>query len=144
MRTTMSTFSSPPGLQSDGTAIQVQLWSFLDHKNKVSARNILLKVHAVVYLVDHILEHMDEQQLTGAAFIDLKKVFDLVDHHCLLHKLQHYGVRGRSPTWCRNYPTVRLQTVQYGKELSFSLSFRLWCSRARFHTRNITICYLRR
>jgi len=25
---------------------------------------------AVVYLADHILEHMDKQQLTGAAFID--------------------------------------------------------------------------
>ena len=64
---------------------------------------------------------MDKQQLTGAAFIDLKKAFDLVDHHCLLHKLQHYGVRGRSLTWFRNYLTIRSQKVQYGKELSSSL-----------------------
>ena len=64
---------------------------------------------------------MDKQQLTGAAFVDLKKTFDLVDHHCLLHKLQHYGVRGRSLTWFRNYLTIRSQRVQYGKELSSSL-----------------------
>ena len=37
---------------------------------------------AVVYLVDHTLEHMGKQQLTGATFIDLKKAFNLVDHHC--------------------------------------------------------------
>jgi len=79
------------------SAIQVQLLSFLD-KNKVLSvfQSCFRKKHstetAVVYLVDDILEHMDKQQLTGAAFIDLKKTFDLVDHHCLLHKLQHYGV----------------------------------------------------
>ena len=37
---------------------------------------------AVTYLTDFILEGMDKQELTGAVFIDLKKVFDLVDHEC--------------------------------------------------------------
>ena len=64
---------------------------------------------------------MDKRQLTRAAFIDLKKAFDLVDHHCLIHKLQHYGVRGHSLTWFKNYLTTRSQRVQYGKELSSSL-----------------------
>lgn len=107
-------------------AIQVQLLSFLDENKVLSAfqsgfRKKLSTETAVVYLVDHILEHMDKQQLTGAAFIDLKKAFDLVDHHCLLHKLQHFGVRGHSLTWFRNYLTTRSQRVQYGKELSSSL-----------------------
>ena len=64
---------------------------------------------------------MDKQQLTGAAFIDLKKAFDLADHHCLLHKLQHHSVRGRSLAWFRNYLTIRSQRFQYRKELSSSL-----------------------
>ena len=104
-------------------AIQIQLLSFLD-ENKVPLifQSGFRKKHptetAVVYLLDHILE----QQLTGAAFIDLKKAFDLVNHHCLLHKLQHYGVIGRSLTWFRNYLTIRSQRVQYRKELSSSLS----------------------
>ena len=60
---------------------------------------------AVVYLTDYILEHMDRQMITGAVFIDLKKAFDLVDHECLLFKLEHYGVRGSSLDWFRNYLT---------------------------------------
>ena len=84
-------------------AIPVQLLSFLDDNKVLSVfQSGFRKKHstetAVVYLVDHILERMDKQQLTGAAFFDLKKAFDLADHHCLLHKLQHYGVSGRSLT----------------------------------------------
>ena len=107
-------------------AVQVQLLAFFEINKVLSVyQSGFRKKHstetAVVHLVDHILEHMDKQQLTGAAFIDLKKAFDLVDHKCLLHKLEHYGVRGHSLGWFRNYLTTRSQRVQYGKELSSSL-----------------------
>jgi len=59
-------------------AIQVQLLSFLDDNKVLSVfQSGFRKKHttdtAVAYLVDHILEHMDKQQLTGAAFMDLKR-----------------------------------------------------------------------
>ena len=73
---------------------------------------------AIVYLTDYILDHMDRQMCTGAVSIDLKKAFDLVDHECLLYKLEHYGVRGRSWDWFRNYLTTRTQRVFFGKHLS--------------------------
>ena len=82
-------------------AVQVQLLVFFEVNKILSVyQSAFRKKHstetAVVHLVDYILEHMDKQQLTGAAFNDLKKAFDLVDHKCLLHKLEHYGVRGHS------------------------------------------------
>ena len=61
---------------------------------------------ATVNVVDHIREQMDKQRITGSIFIDLKKAFDLVGHHCLLHKLGHYGVRGKSLKWFEDYLTT--------------------------------------
>ena len=79
-------------------ALQTQLLKFLTEHNILSIyQSGFWKKHstetAVVYMVDHILEQMEKQKLTGAAFIDLKKAFDLVNHKWLLHKLEHYGVR---------------------------------------------------
>lgn len=56
-------------------AIQVLLLSFLDENKVLSVfQSGFRKKHSTetadVYLVDHILEHTDKQQLTGAAFID--------------------------------------------------------------------------
>ena len=76
---------------------------------------------AVTYLTVFILERIDKQELTLAVFIDLKKAFDLVDHKCLLHKLEHYGVRGPSYNWFLDYLCTRSQRVKFGKELSSSL-----------------------
>ena len=83
-------------------AIQVQFLAFLTEHDLLSDyQSGFRKKHstetAVVYLTDYILEHMDRQMITWAVFIDLKKAFDLVDHECLLFKLEEYcGVRGRS------------------------------------------------
>ncbi|PFX21315.1 putative RNA-directed DNA polymerase from transposon BS [Stylophora pistillata] len=79
---------------------------------------------AVTYLTDQILEHMDKQQMTGSVFIDLKKAFDLVDHNCLLQKLEHYGVRGKSLTWFQNYLGSCTQRVRFGQDLSSSLPIK--------------------
>ena len=106
-------------------AIQVQLVSFLTENNVHSEHQSgFRKRHstqtAVTYLSDFILENMDKQKLTGAVFIDLKKAFDLVNHKCLLYKLEHYGVRGLSHSWFQNYLCTRSQRVKF-KELSSSL-----------------------
>ena len=107
-------------------AVQVQLLQFMTQNNILSMfQSGCRKMHstetAVVHLVDQILQGMDGQKLTGAVFIDVKKAFDLVNHQCLLHKLEHYGVRGPSLIWFEDYLTTRSQRVQHQNELSSSL-----------------------
>ena len=48
--------------------------------------------HAVLQLVDQILESFEYNKYSLGAFIDLSKTFDAVDHSTLLKKLELYGV----------------------------------------------------
>ena len=45
-------------------------------------------------------------------FFDLLKVFDTLDHNILLHKLDHYGIRGVAKQLFESYITNRQQFVQ--------------------------------
>ena len=108
-------------------AIQSQLIAFLNKHNLLSINQSgFRKKHstetAAVYFVDHILEQMDRQMMTGSIFIDLRKAFDLVDHQCLLHKLEHYGIRDKSLKWFENYLTTRLQSVKHNQDISSNLA----------------------
>ena len=47
-----------------------------------------------------------------AVFVDLSKAFDTLDHNILLHKLDHYGIRGVSKQLFESYITNRQQFVQ--------------------------------
>ena len=39
---------------------------------------------ALIRLMDQILKNMDNDEVTGVAFIDLRKAFDVIDHELLL------------------------------------------------------------
>ena len=48
--------------------------------------------HAIVQLVDQILESFEHNKYSLGVFIDLSKDFDTVDHLIHLKKLELYGV----------------------------------------------------
>ena len=43
--------------------------------------------------------------------MDFSKAFDVVPHQRLLHKLDHYGIRGTTLNWIHNFLTNRTQKV---------------------------------
>ena len=61
---------------------------------------------------------MDKGLLTGAVFIDLKKVFDTVSHDGLLNKLFRYGIQDQPLSWFESYLTNRTQSVSIENHLS--------------------------
>ena len=69
-------------------------------------------IHALVELVDKIRNSIDNGEMTCGIFVDLSKAFDTVDHKILLHKLDHYGFRGKTNKLLESYLSNRKQYVE--------------------------------
>jgi hypothetical protein len=82
------------------------------HKNQFGFRSKLSTCMALLELLDKLSLSIDQKQVTVGVFIDLAKAFDTVDHQILLHKLQHYGIRGAPLQWFQSYLTNRQQYVR--------------------------------
>ena len=68
---------------------------------------------AIIELIDKVSMAIESNEYTIGIFLDLSKEFDTVNHGILLHKLEHYGIRGNALEWFRNYVTCRRQMVNY-------------------------------
>ena len=74
--------------------------------------------HAILDIVNTILQNMDNGKFSCGVFIDLKKAFDTVNHQILLAKLENYGVRGLINSWFRSYLTDRKQNTEVNNVVS--------------------------
>ena len=61
-------------------------------------------------LVEEIANSLDNHESTVGVFIDLKRVFDTVDHDILIEKLYHYGIRDIANKWMCCY-LVNIQSL---------------------------------
>ena len=82
---------------------------------------------AIIEFLDYVYSSLDSKQSTIAAYVDLSKAFDTVNHNILMSKLLHNGFRG---VWVvfESYLTNMKQYVSI-KNCNSSMS-------------NITLCVL--
>ena len=66
-------------------------------------RSNLSTNNALLSAVESIQSHLDKNKFYAGVFVDLKKAFDTVDHHILLQKHEHYGIRGVPNEWFSSY-----------------------------------------
>ena len=74
--------------------------------------------HAILDIVNRIQGNMDNGMFSCGIFMDLRKAFNTVDYHILLHKPSHYGIRGVINKWFCSYLNGRTQTTQVGSYIS--------------------------
>ena len=65
----------------------------------------------LLYSIDMIVSALDKGLAVCAAFLDLRKAFDSLDHLILLKRLHHLGICDMELQWFRNYLNDRLQRV---------------------------------
>ena len=96
--------------------IYERLYSFLLSQNILTPNQFGFRKnhstsHALNYSINHIKEALKDNKHVLGIFIDLSKAFDTIDHHILLHKLNHYGVRGNAYMLLESYLSNRIQYV---------------------------------
>ena len=87
--------------------IQLQLLNYLKANNilvpfQSGFRASHCTVTALIKVTDDWLLAMDEGMYTGVLCVDLRKVFDVVDHKELLKKLSAIGINGVALQWFKN------------------------------------------
>ncbi|MGB1915940.1 MAG: RNA-directed DNA polymerase, partial [Paracoccaceae bacterium] len=80
-------------------------------KNRSCESQLILTVH------DSAKSLNDSKQI-DSILLDFSKAFDKVDHDKLCIKLNHYGIRGKTHDWIKNYLAHRTQTVVLNGESS--------------------------
>ena len=66
----------------------------------------------LLFAVDKIVNALDCGSVVCAAFLDLRKAFDSLDHVTLLHRIQELGVYNVELRWFQNYLSDRYQRVK--------------------------------
>ena len=63
-------------------------------------------------LQSKIIDALEKGKKPCSVFLDFAKAFDTVNHDILIHKLNHYGIRGEALSWISSYLKNRKQYVE--------------------------------
>ena len=61
------------------------------------------KTQLLLTINDLISKNLDNNLQTDVTFLDFTKVFDKVDHSCLIHKLESYSIQESLLFWLENF-----------------------------------------
>ena len=78
--------------------------------------------HAILSLVDYLINSFEDNKLTCGIFLDISKAFDAIHHNILLSKLYKYGIGGNTLNWFMNYLSSRYQFESVNNTSSSFLS----------------------
>ena len=101
-----------------------QLYTYLSDNNLISCRqsgfrSLHSTVTALLQATDNWAHNIDKGNVNAVVFLDLKKVFDTVDHNILLSKLTFSGVNiGTTHDWFKSYLNNRMQKCSVNGTLS--------------------------
>jgi hypothetical protein len=98
------------------SCVQKQLVDYLYKHNFLSTDQFAyLKNHSTHFclhrLLDDILENMNNKEITGMCFLDIRKCFDTINHDILLTKMSKYGILDSELKWFKSYLQQRSQVV---------------------------------
>ena len=100
-------------------AMHTRLYSFLDTNSclydlQFGFRHKFSTNHALLSITEKIRDNLDNKTFSCGEVVDLEKAFDTVNHHILIKKLEHYGIRGSALSWFSSYLSSRKQLVVLG------------------------------
>ena len=87
----------------------------VQHDSQYGFRNGISTTHAVLDVLNltSTCDQINNEQYTGLILLDFKKAFDTVCHRKLLHKLEHYGIRGEALKLQHSFLSNRQQFVSF-------------------------------
>ena len=96
--------------------VHSKLSVFLEGNKLISAnqsgfRKGFSTMSSVADLTDRLFSNSNKGLTSLAAFVDLRKAFDTVDHGILKNKLRCYGIADKNLDWCSSYLESRGQRV---------------------------------
>ena len=94
--------------------IHTQISNFFDTNEFLSNKQAGFRkgfstVSSIADLTDELFRQINEGNTSIAAFVDLSKAFDTVNHDILIKKLHKAGIRNSLLDWCVNYLSNRSQ-----------------------------------
>ena len=69
-------------------------------------------------VVNDVAKNLNYSQQFDTILLDFSKAFDKVNHHKLLIKMDHYGIRGKLLDWMKDFLSERTQQVVVNGESS--------------------------